>query len=1602
MVLSFGQSVKFEHLESNEAAFGDVLLDSTSLKDTLSSLTSDLSGKLTTPSGDPVENQVIVYDGSSFVYQSIGCMSDVTGKQDALTADGVPISSSVLTTFALASDGDGSGYNTSIVTAGAIERWFEALQGSLLMISPGSQGPGYRVPSISLTSPSALNVPSCSAVSNFVGSKVSTLDQTISTLTQTVAGKIPIPANTGYNGQVLRYDGTAFVFSNEQSLAFYSTTAETNSQVAVYFDNYAGSSTLDLTANSVSIGGTVLQTDASTLTIGFANTVSTTWTIHLPTDCRVVMFDIVSGSYSAVLGIGEAHPSAPLVCTPPSTLSTQDIPGGDELHWSGYGLPADLRVMLVNLTTSQLSVYKTASQSGLTLTPSTWQLASESPFGPFSSIWGGDFSNYAFPLDTHRILCWDTVQGIPTIITRPSDSNPPTPVLFPSGGLTVKAQDGSYMSVKAADVSITGHVSISETLASLAGQTLQLESKAPLDTPTFVGTVTMPSLSNVLIGSSTLQSILDDTLVDSTMSGTLTLPLANSVLLGSETLQSLFDAIDTDVLARAPIVSPTFTTSVAMPSAASVTFNEGVGVVSLQGKLDAISTSVTTLNTAQTTAIALKAPTESPTFTGTVLLPPTNQVLLQQSVSDTVGVSLQSKLDSLSTAITSNSSAVVNNSLTKATSNNPTFTGTVTIPSLNAVTTTATGMTLQSSLDTIASSVTSLSQSQETDLALKANLDSPNFTGTVTLPLASNIILTNGTTLTDTLQSKIDFLWSSIDSAATSIALRAPLSNPQFTGNVNLPASTSVFFAGTSLQSLLDLIDTSGGGGGGSTAGLAPLADPTFSGVVTLPPASSVSLNGVTTLQGEFNTINTSITTLSTDVADKAPKLNPSFTGLVVLPSEEWVAFNTGTPQYVSLKELLDAKSPLASPSFTGTVYLPDPDNVFFQTSSSIAESFTSKMNTLSTTIATVQTTQEAAIALKADALDPTFTGTVNLPAATDVVLSGTSLQSTIDLIYTTLNDANTTQNDAIALQTIYLTITLQEKLAELAPLASPTFTGTVSLPSASDVTFGVTTLQSELDSISTTITTLTSTVANKAPTEHAAFTGSITLPPSTHILIADVGLTISLQAKLDQIVSNITTSHTFQSPYIAGVLTLPDAGNIQILDPSNTTAYPYKSLHTTLEEINTATALKADKDTPTFTGTVTLPSDEFVLFYTGTPNPVSLKTKMDEKSPLASPTFTGSVNMPAASDVTFGATTLQGELDSLSTSITTLNSTVANKAPTEHATFTGSIALPPSTHILIADVGLTISLQAKLDQIVSDLTTSYTFQSPYIAGVLTLPDAGNIQILDPSNTTAYPYKSLHTTLEEINTATDLKADKDTPTFTGTVTLPSASSVILDDVTLQSKLDDINTAVSSKAPTSHASFSGSINLPSLLNIIVNEPFPQSLGSVFTQLENKIYDMFTFHTPIFQGVVSMPHASDVMLQADNYTPEVPTRESLQSKLDTIEQAIAELTGDYPLTTFRTSRGVVQVVFDTPLPDANYTIQLTLEVSTESTASKVNDDYVIYYKDRTTSGFTVLIFEQDLGAAGAPGTGAFCQFDFACHRNGRLLCHRCVRTGGTLLF
>ena len=102
----------------------------------------------------------------------------LASKQDALKVNGQPISSVVLDTFTIGGSEENNAAN-SLLTAKAIEDWFEQVNQHLVMISPGQQGPSVRVGSINASSPSTLNVPSCAAVSSLVNTKLTPINATI-------------------------------------------------------------------------------------------------------------------------------------------------------------------------------------------------------------------------------------------------------------------------------------------------------------------------------------------------------------------------------------------------------------------------------------------------------------------------------------------------------------------------------------------------------------------------------------------------------------------------------------------------------------------------------------------------------------------------------------------------------------------------------------------------------------------------------------------------------------------------------------------------------------------------------------------------------------------------------------------------------------------------------------------------------------------------------------------------------------------------------------------------------------------------------------------------------------------------------------------------------------------------------------------------------------------------------------------------------------------------------------------------------------------------------------------------------------------------------
>ena len=356
----------------------------------------------------------------------------------------------------------------------------------------------------------------------------------------------------------------------------------------------------------------------------------------------------------------------------------------------------------------------------------------------------------------------------------------------------------------------------------------------------------------------------------------------------------------------------------------------------------------------------------------------------------------------------------------------PTFTGTV-----SGITKTMVGL---GSVDNTADTAKPVSTAQQTALDLKANIASPTFTGTVTIPAGASIsgfapLASPTFTGTPTLPTGTIATTQAADNSTTAVAttafvttadnLKAPLASPTFTGIVTIPSGASI-------------------------SGFAPLASPTFTGTPTLPTGT------IATTQTAANNTTAVATTAYVDAADnlKANLASPTFTGTPTLPTgtiaTTQAADNSttavATTAFVTTADALKAN--LASPTFTGTPTLP---------TGTIATTQTASNN--STAVATTAYV-DAADALKANLASPTFTGVPAAPtaaAATNttqvattafvraevaaLVNSATSTLDTLGEIATALgNDPN-------------LSSTLTTSIGLKAPLASPTFTGTVTLP---------------------------------------------------------------------------------------------------------------------------------------------------------------------------------------------------------------------------------------------------------------------------------------------------------------------------------------------------------------------------------------------------------------------------------------------------------------------------------------------------------------------------------------------------------------------------
>lgn len=314
-----------------------------------------------------------------------------------------------------------------------------------------------------------------------------------------------------------------------------------------------------------------------------------------------------------------------------------------------------------------------------------------------------------------------------------------------------------------------------------------------------------------------------------------------------------------------------------------------------------------------------------------------------------------------------------------------------------------------------------------------------------------------------------------------------------------------------------------------NAAGYALLASPTFSGTPTLPTGT------IATTQTAADSTTAVATTAFVTTADnlKANIASPTFTGTVSGITATMVGLgsvnntaDTAKPVSTAQQTALDLKANIASPTFTGTVTIPSGASI--SGFAPLASPALTGTPTAPTAAAATNTTQIATTAF--------VRGEV-----TALVNGATATLDTLGEIATALgNDAN-------------LSTTLTTSIGLKAPLASPTFTGTVTIPSGASI-------------------------SGFAPLASPTFTGTVTLPTGTvtSAMILDgtiANADISASAAIDQgkiadtVLNAQTASYTLALTDKNKLVEISNASaNTLTVPPNSSVAFPVGSTLTVLQ----------------------------------------------------------------------------------------------------------------------------------------------------------------------------------------------------------------------------------------------------------------------------------------------------------------------------------------------------------------------------------------------------------------------------------------------------
>jgi len=482
---------------------------------------------------------------------------------------------------------------------------------------------------------------------------------------------------------------------------------------------------------------------------------------------------------------------------------------------------------------------------------------------------------------------------------------------------------------------------------------------------TMSGDVTIDNAGAATIGANkvTTAKILDGTIVDADISSSAAIA------------QSKVSNLTTDLALKAPLASPTFTGSPSLPT--------GTTGITQSASDNSTKLSTTAYADAQATA-AVSGKQNTLTNSAGLAGALTDETGTGLAVFATSPTLVTPNLGTPSTLVGTNITGTASSLTAGTVTTNANLTGEVT--STGNATTVAnsavigkvlTGYT--SGAGTVAATDNILQAIQKIDgnVALKAPLASPTFTGTVSGVTSTMVGLGNVNNTSDANKPVSTATQTALD-------LKAPLANPTFTGTPSLPTGTTGVTQSASDNST-KLATTAYTDNAASTAvtgkqntltnsaGLAgALSDETGTGLAvfatsptlttpTIGVATATSVNKVaitaptngstlTIADGKTLTASNSLTLTGTDASTLnigtggtlgtnaytstafAPIASPTFTGTVSGVTSTMVGLgnvdntsDASKPVSTATQTALDLKAPLASPTFTGTPLAPTP-----------------------------------------------------------------------------------------------------------------------------------------------------------------------------------------------------------------------------------------------------------------------------------------------------------------------------------------------------------------------------------------------------------------------------------------------------------------------------------------------------------------------------------------------------------------------------------------------------------------------------------------------------------------------------------------------------